>query len=399
MRQLKLSVIATVAFVRAAAAGIVTVGDGTFADADWQVVVSSFRSTGGAVAGGSVVASQQSGGYPGAMRQVTDNIPPAPSGSEFSTVFGIHLRSGATYDPSVQGPIATIDYFEDARAVTGGQLSGFAVRQNGKTYYTQAGVYSAITWGPVVQLGIVPAVFTEVTADGPISDSKPDFSATGAPLELGFVRASSNGNGGGAYAVVSAIDNWKVRINPPCVIDADCDDGDACTTDACNGGVCAAVDQSCDDGDACTIDGCADGTCMHAALDCDDADQCTADTCVSGVCEHTASADVATVTAKIDELLALLAGPACGEEPLAKKLRKRIVKRLKKAEKALEKADQATKDALIGTLLDRADALIAKAREALATAANDGKISPACAAVLDGFLADIDFCTDGLPHP
>ena len=71
---------------------------------------------------------------------------------------------------------------------------------------------------------------------------------------------------------------------------APCDDGQACSTDdRCQAGVCLGVPlQSCDDGNPCTTDACRDDTgCVHTpnALDCDDGDACTtADTCLAGAC-------------------------------------------------------------------------------------------------------------------
>ncbi len=233
--------LATVFLPTTARPAATTFTDGTFDDADWSLTTFVFRSTGGAISGGSVVASQQPDGNPGTMRQVTNNIAAAPSPSEYASTFGIHLRTGFTYDPSTQGPIGSIDYFEDARAISSGHLSGLAVRQNGRFYFTQTGVGNATTWGPIAQFGIVAGAFTEVTADGVVYGSTPDLSATGAPLELGFLRASSNGNGSSAYPVIAAIDNWRVRINPPCTTADECDDGDPCTADTCNAGACTYI--------------------------------------------------------------------------------------------------------------------------------------------------------------
>ena len=100
-----------------------------------------------------------------------------------------------------------------------------------------------------------------------------------------------------------------------CEVDADCDDGDACTVERCDpvsgacswspmvcppslacmswecdpqAGACVARSQSCDDGDVCTLDGCAPSKgCRHVPR-CDDGDDCTVDTCdgASGACQH-----------------------------------------------------------------------------------------------------------------
>src|SRR5579862_337899 len=48
-----------------------------------------------------------------------------------------------------------------------------------------------------------------------------------------------------------------------CRGDSDCDDGDACTTDACDvtTGACTHLPMSCGDGNSCTSDGCVAGAC------------------------------------------------------------------------------------------------------------------------------------------
>ena len=63
---------------------------------------------------------------------------------------------------------------------------------------------------------------------------------------------------------------------------APCNDGSACTiADACVGGKCAAgAPKVCDDGNACTDDACAASTgCTHSSVNCDDGDPCTTDSC------------------------------------------------------------------------------------------------------------------------
>ncbi len=92
-----------------------------------------------------------------------------------------------------------------------------------------------------------------------------------------------------------------------------CDDGDACTADACDGqGACTHQPLDCDDGNACTgewcdpqsgcvfsllpcgddnvctADGCDPGTgCTHSPLDCSDGNPCTEDSCAAGLgCAH-----------------------------------------------------------------------------------------------------------------
>lgn len=72
-----------------------------------------------------------------------------------------------------------------------------------------------------------------------------------------------------------------------------CDDGDACTDEACEPGLgCQsnpAPGRACDDGDTCTANDTCDaaGACLGLATACDDGDPCTVDTCdpVTG-CSH-----------------------------------------------------------------------------------------------------------------
>lgn len=96
-----------------------------------------------------------------------------------------------------------------------------------------------------------------------------------------------------------------------CLADVDCDDGDPCSDDLCvtaagaSGGTCAstprldccAVAADCDDEDPCTADACTldtsgAGRCGHAPLccagdaDCDDGDACTIGACLDGQCRY-----------------------------------------------------------------------------------------------------------------
>jgi hypothetical protein len=74
---------------------------------------------------------------------------------------------------------------------------------------------------------------------------------------------------------------------PECLVDADCDDLDACTADSCGADGCCVntpeclVDADCDDLDACTDDSCgAGGCCVYSPVDCSNLD----DDCNMGVC-------------------------------------------------------------------------------------------------------------------
>ena len=72
-----------------------------------------------------------------------------------------------------------------------------------------------------------------------------------------------------------------------------CDDGNLCTADACELATgCTTADlngASCSDGDACTsADVCNEGACAPGPLvQCDDGNTCTSDACDGGGCKHT----------------------------------------------------------------------------------------------------------------
>ncbi|OLD62949.1 MAG: hypothetical protein AUI47_10735 [Acidobacteria bacterium 13_1_40CM_2_68_5] len=71
-----------------------------------------------------------------------------------------------------------------------------------------------------------------------------------------------------------------------------CDDQNACTSDSCDPltGLCVHAEVSCDDQNLCTTDRCNPGTgqCEHFPVNCDDGNQCTTDRCdpASGACLH-----------------------------------------------------------------------------------------------------------------
>ncbi len=102
---------------------------------------------------------------------------------------------------------------------------------------------------------------------------------------------------GGACDDANACTTGDHCVQGQCVYDglADCDDGDPCTTDACNpatGCIHTLNAAPCDDGDACTTgDVCQAGECVGAGqLNCDDGNPCTDDSCIpGGGCLHQAN--------------------------------------------------------------------------------------------------------------
>jgi len=98
---------------------------------------------------------------------------------------------------------------------------------------------------------------------------------------------------------------WSARVPGcfECATDADCDDDFVCSIEACVGGICSfewdsarceCMDAThCDDGNPATADYCTDFRCVNestpcgADAECDDADSCTTDACLDGTCRST----------------------------------------------------------------------------------------------------------------
>jgi len=393
------SVLALAASV--AAAPPVQFGDGDFQDADWTVVTSSFEGPAMTpLAGGSASATRQDPSGSNAFRAITHVVPAAPSPAAYAAVWSAHFRSGATYDPGVQGPIGSIDYSELARTLPPANLpqsAGLAIRQGGQVFVAQVGVTPEVAFTLKEGKGLKANDFGVMTAGGFPGGAKPDFAASG-PIEFGFVRGNSTSVGGVGFTAVAAIDDWSVRLNPPCTTPAECDDEDTCTTDTCTAGACVFTPLPCDDGSACTTDSCVGGLCQHVPLDCDDGADCTQDECTDGACQHLVTATYDLVDAKIQSLLDILASKACADDTLTKKFAKKLTRKIRKARAKLGLADDATRAQAVTNLLARANVLLDLGTTIVANAVASTSISAACGDALQDFLADIRQCVQGLPR-
>ncbi|MFT7621743.1 MAG: hypothetical protein ACI9WU_000908, partial [Myxococcota bacterium] len=132
-----------------------------------------------------------------------------------------------------------------------------------------------------------------------------------------------------------------------CLADDHCDDGNSCTTDSCNGGICTATTADatccdcaaggagatqCDDGNACTTSSCNCGTgrcnslpvrledgavCCTDTMGCDDGLVDTTDLCAANVCRHVPSVDAATalvVPHAVDAARIPVVQPSCFDQ-------------------------------------------------------------------------------------
>lgn len=100
--------------------------------------------------------------------------------------------------------------------------------------------------------------------------------------------------GAGKLDVTAAL----TYVNPGCSLDAECDDGDPCTTDACVDSACVSTagndGATCDDGNDCTeADVCLAGSFAGSAVaeetSCGSGDACSNQVCILGTCETVAA--------------------------------------------------------------------------------------------------------------
>ncbi len=113
----------------------------------------------------------------------------------------------------------------------------------------------------------------------------------------GLLRSGSRSVNGVNQALLARVDPWghaDCLLAGGCTSQtvSSCDDGDACTTDACDPKKgCVAAGLTCEDGSACTKPGaCKAGVCTNPDVDCDDGKVCTDDSCQTDTgCSHVAN--------------------------------------------------------------------------------------------------------------
>jgi IPTL-CTERM motif len=210
-----LSAFATIAAISSPAAAQ-SASDSTFLDANWALT----QFTAG-LGGSSTAAQSLSGGNPGAFRNVTDVLNAAPPGSQ-TIVLSTSIYTPFTYSPAVSGAIGSINYSEDAACTGGcfgsGQSTGPALLQGGNLYILSSSTVitgPGAAWANHTLNGLTAADFglVNVTPTGIFDNTQhPNFSAGGAPIQLGFFRANGTSINGGAYTLSAGIDNWQVTI-------------------------------------------------------------------------------------------------------------------------------------------------------------------------------------------
>lgn len=212
-RPLAIAALAITSIAGSASAAIVSFFDGIFNNADWTLTQRVNTNGAGSTSQGFQVLT---GGNPNEYRRIRHQlIVSTPTG----ILHSFHIKPTATYTPSSQGAITTIDYSEDSinflNAPGNGQGTGLAILQNGRYYRQNAPALSMpfstySNWNNNIALGLTAASFWEVDINGNILGNMPDFSASGSTMQLGFYRGNSNN---GSINTDCGIDNWNVHIN------------------------------------------------------------------------------------------------------------------------------------------------------------------------------------------
>ena len=155
------------------------------------------------------------GGNPDAFRRMTYTLTAGPSSLR---VF--NASQASSYDPSSQGAIYTIDFTEDCIVASSspsiGSVDSKLLIQQGARKYTTGPTIACSTpaWLHVATWPSL-SVANFVLVDGPAcgaGESCPDFSASGAPLQFGYIRDARQAASAPAASIVHGIDNWKVTV-------------------------------------------------------------------------------------------------------------------------------------------------------------------------------------------
>jgi hypothetical protein len=178
-------------------AATITFSDDTFDDASWTA-------TGIGPGLLSFTAGQvPTGGNPGSFRQNTLTF-------NFGFVYVVNLGSAFDYDPSLQGAIFSVSASYDVILIGPYAVGyGLALLQNGSYYISHGSSALGPNWAPGEDLA---SSFTQISGSGPLI---PDFSATGAPIEFGYVSMNYDTLPGTTLTSQSGIDNLSIVLNAP----------------------------------------------------------------------------------------------------------------------------------------------------------------------------------------
>jgi hypothetical protein len=195
----------------AAAFNDVVISDGTFATGDWthSILWSVPTATLGPM------SQQSSGGNPGFYQQGHHETIGA-----FATIYDGHLfTGGASYDPSTQGAITSIDIqydYIDIVPPTGGTQNGILVSQGGHAYIRPVDSSFWTSWTPHSLLGLLASDsnWSDVSASG-VTSGHPDYTSAGGPMQFGYYTFNWSLPQGFDIQRTWGIDNLKITVHGP----------------------------------------------------------------------------------------------------------------------------------------------------------------------------------------
>lgn len=186
----------------------IILNDTQFNNADWSVVEMRDDGNNSTTSASQVLA----GGNGGAYRHGVNRMG-GPTVVRYAHMFN------ATYDPTADGAVDSIDWSYDATILSatnpsnGAVSTGILLEQNGVYYAAAPFLNPSITppmqpvWSSNSGTGLQAVNFFAVDGAG-----TPDFSLGAAAIRFGFLISNSTGQVLGRD-VTWGIDNWRVRIN------------------------------------------------------------------------------------------------------------------------------------------------------------------------------------------
>ena len=185
-----------------AGAAPITFSETNFDNSIWDTTVVYAGGAGGSVSGWRVYPGGHSGAYRRCRITMNSGGPAA--------VWGFHHYAAFAYDLQVEGAIESIDYYAYLIGFPGDNNTGPAIRQNGVVYAVPGLLATDPDW---TGKSFVDLVDTDFHVIG--GSAHPDFSGTGAPIEVGFITGHSTpSTQHGSYNVETGIDNWTFVITP-----------------------------------------------------------------------------------------------------------------------------------------------------------------------------------------
>lgn len=195
LRTIPTTLAALLAMATVAAAGVITISDSDFDDADWTEIVTSLVGGGSSHSEGQVL----SGGNPGAYRTMAHTL----GGGSPSRVAVMHIYTAQGYDPSTFDSFDGLTFYQDRIKTSGSGAIGsaFGIMQDGSLWILPSDSFSNTGWATVSQSTTDPSDF--------LGSGTPDFSPGGSPIYFGYFRDNTSS---GSVTLVHGVDNWSVDI-------------------------------------------------------------------------------------------------------------------------------------------------------------------------------------------